>query len=91
MESRPGEAFGTVVRFLGLDIQPARLDKAIEFSRFDRLRDQELRHGFVEKPAVSSAFFRSGRSGGWREALSPAQAARLTADHRLQMKRFSYA
>ena len=50
----------------------------------------ERETGFVERSKYSDTIFRSGRSGGWKDALTPEQAKRIERDHREQMKRFGY-
>lgn len=89
MIERPLETFAGVARFLGLDPPPERLERAVSHSSFDQLRSQEDATGFVERSQFSR-FFRSGRVGQWREALSETQIARIVADHREQMARFDY-
>ncbi|HVJ52617.1 MAG TPA: sulfotransferase domain-containing protein [Aliidongia sp.] len=86
----PRHSFGKVVRFLGGEPPPDRLERAIGFSSFATLRTQEQSHGFVERPATSSAFFRAGQARQWREALSRAQISRIERDHGDQMRRFGY-
>lgn len=87
--ARPGEAFGGVARFLGLDPPAERLERAIAFSAFDVVRGQEQEGGFVER-SQHSRFFREGRANQWREVLTDAQVAKVVADHRDQMARFGY-
>lgn len=82
--------FGGVIRFFGLPVPEARLDRAVAFSRFDEARTQEQAHGFVEHPAAGGRFFRHGRPGAWHTALTPAQADRIARDHGAQMARHGY-
>lgn len=84
------KAFSGVVKFLGLNPPRARLEKAIELSSFKALRQQEDREGFKEKSPFADKFFREGRSGQWREMLSPAQVERVVETHKTQMGRFGY-
>lgn len=90
LQADPIAAFTGVVRFCGLDDDAARIARAVEFSRFERLQRQEAEHGFTEGAPGATAFFRRGLSGSWREALPPELAARLVSDHRAEMKRFGY-
>lgn len=90
LQADPIAVFTGVVRFCGLDDDAARIARAVEFSRFDRMRQQEAEHGFSEKMPRAASFFRKGTSGSWREALTPELAARLIADHREVMDRFGY-
>ena len=86
----PETAFRAVLRFAGLEPQAARVARAVEQARFDRLRSQEERFGFSEKPSTARFFFRAGRSGSWREALSQEQVRTLTEVHGPLMERFGY-
>ncbi len=91
MLQRPVRTFKTVVRFLGLPEEPARLRKAIRFSSFEQLRAQEQREGFVEaRPDRRVPFFRSGRRGVWRRTLTPGQVARIVEAHGPVMRRLGY-
>jgi hypothetical protein len=89
MTGRPLEAFGAVARFLGLNPPKERLEKAIEYSSFQVLKTQEDETGFVER-TEHSRFFRQGRVGQWKEALSEDQVGKIVSDHREQMERFGY-
>lgn len=81
---------GGVARKLGITQDEARIRRAVEFSSFKALQKQEAESGFVEKSLHSDRFFRSGRAGGWREVLTPAQAAAINRVHGEQMRRFGY-
>ncbi len=84
------KVFGEVVRFLGLPWNKTNLEKAVTFSSFAELRRQESEVGFPEKPGKSTAFFRRGVAGGWRQELSPVLSKRLIAAHGETMRRFGY-
>ena len=86
----PQATFGGVVRFLGVDSPPERIEKAVRHSSFKELRAQEDATGFVERSPSQERFFRSGTSGQWRDALNDEQIAAIVGDHREQMARFDY-
>jgi hypothetical protein len=87
--ANPEAGFLKMTRHLQIQPTRAQLRRAIELSRFDRLRGLEDRDGFAERPRRSSeAFFRAGRAGQWREQLSEAQVARIVERHGPLMKRF---
>ncbi|MDD2764279.1 MAG: sulfotransferase domain-containing protein [Opitutaceae bacterium] len=90
MKLRPEDTFGSAVRFVGLPADPARVRKAIEFSRFEEMRKQEEKDGFGEKMPRAKSFFRKGEIGSWRGSLTPGQAAKIIADHGDVMRRFGY-
>jgi hypothetical protein len=87
---KPRTHFKRVVKFLGLKPTPERLERAIKFSSFRVLKAQEEKGGFKERPAVSKAFFREGKSEQWRTKLTPEQVRQIISDHREQMERFGY-
>jgi len=90
MEAAPQETFTRVAAFLELPHDAARVEKAVHFSRFDELAGQETAKGFRERSRHAGRFFRSGRSGGWRTALTQEQVRRIVADHGAVMRRFGY-
>lgn len=90
MLADPHRAFAALARFLGLGAPRARLRRAVAACSFAALARQEERHGFVERPPGQARFFRAGRAGGWRAALSPAQAQAIVARHGAVMRRFGY-
>jgi len=90
MVADPAAAFGGVIAFMGLPPDAGRLARAIRFSRFDELSGQEARAGFNERSRNSDRFFRAGRAGGWRDALTAEQAARVVQTHRAVMSRLGY-
>ena len=86
----PGATFEAILRFAGLKPDAGRVARAVAHSRFDRLRAQEERIGFDEKPLSCCSFFRAGRTGTWRDVLSREQVRTLTGAHGEVMKRFGY-
>lgn len=90
MVEQPATSFAGILHLAQLAVDPSRVQKAIEFSRFERLKSQEAAHGFREKQPQAASFFRQGRVGCWRESLARPQVDRLIADHREVMRRFGY-
>jgi hypothetical protein len=90
MLARPLEAFGGVLRFLGMEHGEDEMLRALRFSSFGELKRQEAEHGFRERSSKTESFFRKGTSGSWREELSEAEVARVVADHGDVMRRFGY-
>ena len=82
--------FADTVAFLGLELDLRRVDRAVEFSSFQRLRAQEFAVGFAEKQPIALSFFRSGRAGSWHEHLTAGQVQELVANHREGMQQFGY-
>ncbi len=90
MLERSVSTFKRVVDSLGLPFAAERLNRAIEFSSFKELSGQERRDGFKERPPHSEWFFREGRAGLWRDALTRAQIDRLTEPNRGVMEALGY-
>jgi hypothetical protein len=90
MLANPVACFTQAVRLLKMDVTGAVIEKAIAATRFDVLQATEARDGFVEQVPQSPAFFRSGKSDVWRDALSDAQVARVLRGCEAQMRRFGY-
>ncbi len=84
------DTLGGIVRFAGLDVDAARLGRAVDHASFERLQAQEADSGYREKPTSARPFFRSGVAGGWRESLGEDQVRRLLAAHGSVMERFDY-
>ena len=90
LRADPTKHFGRIIHFLGGDPEPARLQRAIEFSAFDELAAQERNNGYQAGGPGHAPFFRTGQTGQWREHLTQAQITRLEADHGPVMKKYGY-
>ena len=90
MYAHPLATFAEVVTFIGTALDPARLEKAIRFSSFQVVRQQEQTKGYVERPPTMDFFFRKGQVGSWCTQLSQAQVKQIIADHHEVMQRFGY-
>ncbi|HET7841062.1 MAG TPA: sulfotransferase domain-containing protein [Terriglobia bacterium] len=90
MLNEPKKTFGALARHLLFKPTEEQLADAIERSSFERLREQEEKDGFRERPEKAERFFREGRAGQWRDVLTPAQVQRIVDAHGEQMQRFGY-
>ena len=90
LKNDPETTFEEVVRFFGLEVNAERIQKAVQFSTFDRLATQEQEHQFGEKPSGAKSFFRKGEVGSWAEQLTENQVTQIVADHGDVMRRFGY-
>lgn len=90
MLANPQRSFRKIESLLGFKKDVKRLAKAIRFSSFKQLKQQEVNSGFAEKHENAGQFFRQGRGEQWREALTDTQINKIIADHREQMQRFKY-
>jgi aryl sulfotransferase len=64
--------------------------KAVEATGFERLKEQETKTSFKERPKKMESFFRSGKSGGWREHLTAEDCAMLVECLGPVMERLGY-
>lgn len=91
MLADPAQALRTVARYASIPHDDGRLEAAVAATGFDRLREQERRHGFDGGQVERRPFFRKGRAGCWRDELPAHQEARLLAEHGAAMARLGYA
>jgi hypothetical protein len=75
---------------VGLEAGHEKVAAAVELARFERLRESEQQVGFRETSPKTRTFFRSGRSGGWRDELTPEQVLAIEADHAEVMELLGY-
>lgn len=73
MKRTPMEAFGGVIRFLGLECNEERLYRAIINSDFKLLQQMEKEGGFKEKTQKCESFFWKGTIGNYKKYLSEEQ------------------
>jgi sulfotransferase family protein len=90
MLNEPQKTFGALARHLLFTPSDAQLAEAIDRSSFERLREQEEKEGFNERPQKAERFFREGRTGQWKDVLTPQQIQRIVDAHGEQMQRFGY-
>ena len=90
MLQQPLETFRGLCRHLLLDPSDVQLARAIELSSFEQAKAQEAKKGYRERPNQSKAFFRTGRTGQWRQQLSREQVSRIVTENQEQMARFGY-
>jgi hypothetical protein len=86
----PLSAFDAIARHMRIGATEAELAEAVRASSFEQAASEEGSGGFIERPPGVARFFRAGRAGQWREALSAAEVDRIVADHGEQMRRFGY-
>lgn len=73
--------FRKVVDTLGWNKTDEDILKALEASKFDKVKSLENDKGFKEKPPKTEAFFRKGQTGGWKNEITAEQAQILVDRH----------
>lgn len=86
----PAPTFHAIVEAAGFEPDSERIARAIQCSRFEELLAQERDNGFKERSPRAASFFRKGRIGDWRTALTPTHVQQLVAAHGEIMRRFGY-
>ena len=69
--------FARIIGWSGGTASSAEVDRAISHSSLGELQRQEATHGFRESLPQQERFFRSGKAGEWRQALTPGQIGRI--------------
>jgi aryl sulfotransferase len=87
---QPQPTLSALFGFLSLPCDTAAIERTVDACRFDRLAAREASFGFGEVARGPDRFFRAGRRGGWPDALSAAQAARIEAACGDLMRELSY-
>lgn len=87
---KPEKTFAGVAKFLGLNPPKQRLRRAIKFSSFGALQKQENERGFNERSDKTEKFFRVGKAGQWKTALTSEQIDRIVAAHSEMMEKYGY-
>ncbi len=82
--------FKDLLSFLQIKLDEQGLLAAIEASSFKKLKQQEQKHGFEEKPKNAKEFFRKGVMDDWKNVLSKSQVDKIVSAHEQQMARFGY-
>lgn len=90
MLDKPQETFSQLTAFLRIDADADKIAKAIDASSFEKLKEQEQKSGFTEKPENAKQFFRKGQSGEWRSVLTKRQIKAIVTMQGEQMARFGY-
>lgn len=75
------ETFSRMVDFLDWDFTAEAIQKAIDDTKFDKIKKIEEEKGFKERPKNTSAFFRSGKVGNWRNEITQEMAEHLIDCH----------
>jgi aryl sulfotransferase len=89
MRGDPAAALSRLLPALGVPVDHATVDAAVAATALETFRAQEATKGFIEAVGPNR-FFGEGRVAGWRDHLTPSQAARIEAQHGGVMQRLGY-
>jgi Sulfotransferase domain len=82
--------FSRAAEFLKLPHDQEQVAKAIRHASFAELVKQESEKGFAETPEKAERFFRSGKTGDWRDKLTAEQIRGIVQEHFEIMLRYRY-
>jgi len=85
----PSPGANSISTFLELGCDHQALARAVKATSFDRLKAMEENSG-AENPAKPVTFFRSGRSGQWREYFSAKLYERFCSENGATLLRLGY-
>ena len=91
MVANPMVEFTKAIQFLNLPNDVQRIKRAIAFSSFDTLKNQEKEKGFPEKAPKAKSFFRKGKTQDYLRILSSEQVTQIIQDHHNVMEKFNYS
>lgn len=92
-EDLRSDTAGTLRRalaFSGLPATNEQINRAVTFSDFALLRQQEQEYGFAEVSRPGVKFFRRGEIGTWRDELTSEQIIQIESCHQQMMLRLGY-
>lgn len=90
MLSNPLESFSKVLNAIGFTFSSEEIQHAVNLCHFDKLKAQENKKGFAEKPSKANSFFHFGKSGRWKSDLSFNQIRNVMVINEKIMKLFGY-
>ncbi len=90
MLASPVAAFSGLAAFLNLKTARRRIKEAVRATSFVNLRRLEDEKGFGERSAPQKRFFRQGRAGAWRTALTASQVTMIASCNEAMMRKFDY-
>jgi len=91
MKANPVGEFYDILDFLNApNLTVERVEKAVEKTRFDRLKQKENEHEFPESTQHQENFFRSGKTDGWKGELPLRLVRKIEKDHGDMMEALGY-
>ena len=86
----PIEEFCKLAKFLKMKTNNKLIEKASNFSSFEKLQEQETKVKFIENSLSGNPFFRFGRKGEGLKRLSKHQIMKINSSFRETLIKFSY-
>jgi len=82
--------FEKVINFINVDFDKNRLINAINNSKFDIVKEQEIKNGFKEKSDKSDIFFNNGKKNNYLNILTKKQIKIIIDNNYELMYNFNY-
>ena len=90
----PFNSFSNIIRYLnklfGLEINDEKIKKCIEITDFNKLKNLEMKTGFVENYNKKEPFFNKGKPNQWQNILDEKTAYKLEKKFEKEMQELSY-
>jgi len=90
MLANPAVTLGNALKFAGLSIDQATIERAVEKSAFDTMRRIEKSKGLGLEGLKRVDFVRSGKSGGWKSVFSDRAVDIFKQYHAHSIEKFGY-
>ena len=90
LKEDPARYFSWILKWYGIPVDKARVKRAVGACKLSKMRKQEDDKGFLEASDKAERFFGKGKTGGWKDVLTPEQVERLEAHGEDMMKIFGY-
>ena len=90
----PFNSFSNIIRYLnklfGLEINDEKIKKCIEITDFNKLKNLEMKTGFVENYNKKEPFFNKGQANQWQNILDEKVTYKLEKKFKKEMQELKY-
>jgi Sulfotransferase domain len=90
LKAKPFETFKAAVEAMRLNVTDRQIQRAIDETEFEKLKQKEAEKGFREKMNLQSSFFYKGQVGRWKEELTEVQIEKIRTVNESMMRHFGY-
>ena len=90
LKEDPEACLKAIVEQLGWEVDEKRIARAVKNTAIAKLKKAEKKERFRETPPGKETFFGEGKSGKWKDVLTPLQAKRIEVAHRMVMEELGY-